>query len=83
MLEKLKEMIDEENYPFFEDADLTMRLREGKSLNALARELCLVKSGISEIKLGDIAISSPKQHFLMLASRYRKNHTGTIGRADE
>lgn len=85
MLVKLKQLIDEENYPYFEDEYLMERLigvRKGK-LNELARELCLQKAGIEELKLGDITIPSPRDHFLMLTSSYRTNYTGTVVRADE
>lgn len=83
MLSKLKLMIDEKNYPYFEDIELLLKLEEGAPLNSIARELCLIKSGIEEIKLGDIIIPSPKNHFLMLANKYRGNYSGTVGRADE
>lgn len=86
-LEKLKGMIDEENYPYFTDEYLQSRLdnveTEGLTFNALVKELCLTKSGIEEMKLGDIIIPSPKRHFLMLASQYRNSYTGTVVRADE
>ena len=86
-LEKLKGLIDEENYPYFTDDYLQSRLNaieaEGLTFNALVKELCIIKSGIEEIKLGDIVIPSPKRHFLILASQYRASHTGTVVRADE
>ena len=87
-LEKLKQMIDEENYPYFDDEYLLVRLEqidkeEGITLESIARDLCLIKAGIEEIKLGDITIPSPRKHFLMLASKYRANQTGTVVRADE
>ena len=87
-LEKLKQMIDEENYPYFDDEYLLARLEqiekeEGITLESIARDLCLIKAGIEEIKLGDITIPSPRKHFLMLASKYRANQTGTVVRADE
>jgi len=87
-LERLKQMIDEENYPYFTDEYLQNRLNEigveyGRTLNGLARELCIVKAGIEEIKLGDVIIPSPKDYFLMLASGYRTNQTGVVVRADE
>ena len=87
-LEKLKHMIDEENYPYFDDEYLKNRLDRigieyGLTLESLARELCIIKAGIEEIKLGDIIIPSPKDYFLMLASGYRINHTGVVVRADE
>lgn len=85
LLEQLKQLIDEGNYPYFDDAYLQARIDElGESLNLhpLARELCLIKAGIEEIKLGDVVIPSPRKHFLALAARYRGNMTGTVVRAD-
>lgn len=85
-LEKLKKAIDEENYPYFDDDYLQERLNnidaEGLTFNDLARELCLIKAGIEELKLGDIIIPSPRKYFLMLAIKYRRNRTGTVVRAD-
>ena len=85
-LEKLKRMIDEDNYPYFTDEYLNSRITEistnGITLESIARELCLTKSGIEEIKLGDITIPSPRKHFMMLASRYRSNYTGSVVRVD-
>lgn len=87
-LEILKDLIDELNYPYFEDGYLQERLNQiniikGITINSIARDLCLIKSGIEEMKLGDITIPSPKNHFLLLASRYRDNKTGVVNRADE
>lgn len=85
-LEKLKQLIDENNYPYFDDACLQARIDEKgdtPDLHALARELCLIKSGIEEIKLGDITIPSPRKHFLQLAQKYRASMTGVVVRADE
>lgn len=82
-LERLKSLIDEENYPYFKDGYLLEKLKTDITVEKLARDLCLVKAGIEEMKLGDIIIPSPRNHFLMLASGYRKSHTGTVKRADE
>lgn len=87
-LEKLKNLIDEENYPYFTDEYLQSRIDEigvesRVSLNSIAKELCLIKSGIEEMKLGDITIPSPRKHFLILASGFRRNMTGTVVRADD
>lgn len=85
-LDKLKNMIDEANYPYFEDGYLQDKIDEitdDITLKSIAKELCLIKSGIEEIKLGDITIPSPKNHFLMLASSFRTNQTGMAVRADE
>lgn len=84
-LERLKSLIDESNFPYFEDAYLQMRIDEaGEPLDlySLAKELCIIKAGIEEMKLGDITISSPRKHFLALAQMYRGNLTGVVVRAD-
>ena len=82
-LEKLKELIDEANYPYFEDDELQGLIDEGIDLYVIARELCLIKAGIEEMKLGDVIIPSPRNHFLMLAKKYRQNLTGVVARGDE
>lgn len=86
-LDKLKGMIDETNYPYYDDAYLLARIGEisvdyGVTMESIAKELCINKAGIEEIKLGDITIPSPKKYFLTLASKYRSNHTGVVVRAD-
>lgn len=86
----LKGMIDEENYPYFDDEYLIRILLETTvdtdgtiDLKPAAKKLCLIKAGIEEIKLGDVTIPSPRNHFLMLASGLRNNMTGQVVRADE
>ena len=81
-LEKLKSLIDESNFPYFEDAYLEARLEDTTDIKTLAKELCTVKAGIEEMKLGDITIPSPRKHFLALAQMYRGNLTGVVVRAD-
>ena len=86
-LARLKKLIDEDNFPYYEDSYLQSRLMtledEGQTYTSLVRELLLNKSSIEEIKLGDIVIPSPKNHFLMLASKYRGSKTGSVVRADD
>ena len=82
MIWKLKRLIDEKNYPYFSNRELQGYLGGTDNIYQLARELCLIKAGIEEIKLGDVVIPSPRRHFLMLAGRYRQNQTGTVVRAD-
>jgi len=86
-LTKLKDMIDEENYPYFDDGYLQARIDQigveyGVTLESIAKELCLMKAGIEELKLGDITIPSPRKHLLMLASGFRTNYTGVVVRVD-
>lgn len=81
-LERIKNLIDEANYPYFTDAELQIRLSDADDLYELARELCLIKAGIEEVRLGDVVIPSPRRHFLMLAAKYRGNYGGVVVRAD-
>lgn len=82
-IDKLKQLIDEENYPYFDDDELQSLLEDTDDIYSLAQKLCIIKSGIEEIRLGDITIPSPRKHFLTLAQQYRKNMTGVVTRADE
>ncbi len=81
-LDKIKYLINEKDYPYFSDTELQDRLDDTDDLYNLAQELCLIKAGIEEMRLGDVVIPSPRRHFLMLAAKYRGNHTGTVVRAD-
>lgn len=88
--EKLKIMIDEENYPYFSDSFLQLQLEELKednniTLENIARDLILIKAGIEELKIGDVIIPSPKNHFLRLSQKYRNisgNGSRVVERAD-
>lgn len=81
-LEQLKILIDEQNYPYFEDAFLEARIEMGGEITAIARELCIQKAGIPELKLGDVIIPSPRQYFLDKATKLRTNLSGTVVRVD-
>ena len=85
-LRRLKNMIDEDNYPYFEDAYLLTKIAEleaDENMESLAKELCILKAGIEEIKLGDITIPSPRKHFLTLANALRDSKSRVVTRADE
>ena len=69
-LDKLKNMIDEENYPYYDDGYLLAKLDEigvdyGVSMESLLGS-CINKAGI-EKWLGDIIMPSPK-----IASSYAR-----------
>lgn len=84
-MERLKFLIDEENYPYFTDKQLETYLKNVRTQTALydlARKLCLIKAGIEAIRLGDVTIPSPRNHFLMLARSYRSNCSRVVTRAD-
>lgn len=84
-LEDIKDKLDENNYPYFTDEYLSTRLEtivDEDAYRALIRELLLKKSNIQGVKLGDIEIPSPKNHFLNMANQYRRGNTGTVVRAD-
>lgn len=86
-IDQLKQMIDEVNYPYFVDNEEYLQNRIDElpdgNLIPLAKELCIIKSGIEEIKLGDFTIPSPRKHFMDLIRKYRTNQTRCIVRADE
>ena len=89
----LKELIDEDNYPYFTDTYLQQMVNKigierGVTIESIAYDLIMMKSGIPEIKLGDVTIPSPRDHFLMLArnlrgSNRRAGSSRNMVRADE
>lgn len=68
----LKELIDEQNYPMFEDQYLRFALESEPDVLALARSLLIKKSSLPDIKLGDVTIKNPKDHFILLISQLRR-----------
>lgn len=68
----LKELIDEQNYPMFEDQYLRFALESEPDVLALARSLLIKKSSLPDIKLGDVTIKNPKDHFTLLLSQLRR-----------
>lgn len=70
-LNLLKKLIHEGSYPFFTDSYLIEQIETGEDLINIAIRLCLEKSGIEEMKLGDVTIKSPRQHFLNVISELR------------
>lgn len=86
-LELLKEAIDETNYPYFTDEYLQGKINDTGNVYEAAKELCLVKAGIGELKLGDVTIPSPRDHFMLLSKqisrRSRLNQTRVVVRYDE
>lgn len=85
-LDKLKLLIDEENYPYYTDGELLVYLKDldnGKTVKEIAQDLLLAKSEIPGIKLGDIEIPSPQNYFLSLYNQQRENKSRVVKRADE
>lgn len=82
MLEKLKILIQEEAYGLFTDEELEEYLKEITvdnkvplaELYKLAGRLALLKSGMPEVRLGDISIKPPMQFFQHLASEYEQRY---------
>jgi hypothetical protein len=63
-LERLKSLIDENNFPYFDDTYLQLRIDEAgepPDLYALAKELCIIKAGIEEMKLGGHHNTKPQE----------------------
>lgn len=84
-LDKLKMILDEENFPFFEEEYLEERVEEinsGASEKEVVSLLLEIKSGIPEFEVCGMKIPSPENYFLRRLKRYRTNYTGYIDRED-
>ncbi|MGO3751208.1 MAG: hypothetical protein ACTJGH_00405 [Peptoniphilaceae bacterium] len=73
-LSKLKTLINEGSYPFFEDSYLLSLIETQEDLFSIARRLAFQKASIPEIKLGDVTIKPPKTYFYQIASSFRNKY---------
>lgn len=69
-LKLLKELIDENSYPIFDDDYLLPIISNGVNILEIAVDLCYRKAAIPDIRLGDVTIQSPRNHFMAMARRY-------------
>lgn len=86
-LEKLKDILDEENYPFFEDEYLLKKVEEYNQATEEERTKIILilletKSGIPEFEVCGMKIPAPTDYFLRKMRSYRKNMTGYVVRED-
>lgn len=70
-LNLLKELLNERDYPFFEDGFLLSLVSQNDDVLGVAVRLCYEKAAIPDMKLGDITMKSPKDYFMSLASRLK------------
>ena len=73
-LNKLKILIDEGSYPFYEDDYLLSLIETNEDIYSIARTLCFQKASVPEIKLGDVTIKPPKDYFYNLAASFRNKY---------
>lgn len=70
-LKVLKRLIDEYNYPYYEDSYLIEVLESNVDIISLAIEFNLQKAALPEMKLGDVEINPPSEYFYRLANCLR------------
>lgn len=78
-LQTLKTLIDEWGHPTFTDTYLASLIQQDGDILALARTLLMKKASIPDIKLGDVTIKSPKEHYIMLMSQLRRKTYDEFG----
>lgn len=83
MLKRLKENLREEAHPFFSDEELEKIYAEsGGDIGEATYRALIIKAESDGIKLPDMTLEASRRYWLSLASLYRKNRTGTVGRGD-
>lgn len=73
-LKLLKNLINEDSYPFFEDSYLLELIENEKDLFIIARNLAFQKASVPEVRLGDITIKPPKDYFYQIAASFRNKY---------
>lgn len=69
-LEKLKFNLQEKQFPYFEDTELTFLLEEYGSINYATYEGCLIKAQDDSVKLGPIDTPSNENYWLRRANHF-------------
>lgn len=70
-LEQLKFNLQENQFPYFSDADLTTLLTMYPNINRASYEGCLIKSSNDSVSLGPINTPNNEQYWLRRANHFK------------
>lgn len=80
-LDEIKLVIRENEYPMFSEVELQYYLDKNEgSINDTIYECLIMKSENSTIQMTGLNASDTSSYFKRLASRYRPNNSGILGR---
>ena len=71
-IDKLKFNLQEKNFPYFSDEELTYLLEEYGSVVGASYEGCLIKAQDDSVKLGPIDTPSNREYWLGRASHFQR-----------
>lgn len=79
MVEKLKVVLREEEYPLFSDDELMFYLKDnGFDFNDTAHQCLLIKSESTALVMSGFEISESSKYFRRLAQRYRRTNSRVL-----
>ena len=80
VIDRLKIVLRENEYPLFEDEELQFYLDENNGdFNATAYQCLILKSESTSVVLSGFEASDTSKYFRRLAQRYRKTNSGILG----
>lgn len=80
VIDRLKIVLRENEYPLFEDEELQFYLNENNGdFNATAYQCLILKSESTSVVLSGFEASDTSKYFRRLAQRYRKTNSGILG----
>lgn len=81
-LDLMKFNLQETQFPYFSDEQLTQMLELYGSVKSASYQGCMIKAQDDSVKLGPINTVSNEKYWLRRARMFRSSATGTIQRAD-
>lgn len=78
-IEKLKMLLRETDYPYFQDAELSFYLEKNNGdLNATVYECLLIKAENVQLNVSGLSTADTSKYFLRLAKKYKPSNSGTL-----
>lgn len=78
-MERIKEILREEDVPYFSDKQIVFYVEEnGGNINDAIYQMLLVKSESSVISVSGLTTQDTSSYFKRLASNYKPNNSGVL-----
>lgn len=78
-MERIKEILREEDVPYFSDKQIVFYVEEnGGNINDAIYQMLLVKSESSVISVSGLTTQDTSSYFKRLASNYKPNNSGIL-----
>lgn len=80
MLDRIKEILREQEFPYFEDEQIEFYLNENNgNVDSAIYQMLRIKAENSSLNVSGLQLVDTSKYFYKLAQQYRPNNSGTLG----